>query len=158
VKPSNASGLDGRRPILLDGIDTPAERCLGGNRISQKKDEPGKGKATDQDRPITHVQTKNSTLRHCGDELWHDLTSGAPPPRCVTDGQGHGYCELNRLIDCLRGATPNHLVIARVSDRHCQNWQAPWEGRAALSRFGVTIHAPVGKLHGCSRNVHPIVC
>jgi hypothetical protein len=69
VKPGNAEGLDGRRPILRSGIETLAERRLGGNRISQKKDEPGKGKATDQDRPVPHVQTKNSTLRHCGDEL-----------------------------------------------------------------------------------------
>jgi hypothetical protein len=49
---------------------TPVDgRCLGGNWISEKKDKSGKGKATHQDRPVPHVEAKNSTLRHCGDEL-----------------------------------------------------------------------------------------
>jgi hypothetical protein len=48
---------------------TPAGRSLGGDWIGQKKDKSGKGKATDQDRPVPHVEAKNSTLRHCGDEL-----------------------------------------------------------------------------------------
>jgi hypothetical protein len=49
--------------------ERPAWRCLGGYWIGQKKDKSGKGKATDHDRPVPHVEAKNSTLRHCGDEL-----------------------------------------------------------------------------------------
>ena len=50
-------------------LRTPAGRCLGGNWIGQKKDKSGKRKAADKDRPVPHVEAKNSTLRHCGDEL-----------------------------------------------------------------------------------------
>jgi hypothetical protein len=51
------------------GIDARRAGCLGGHRIGQKKDKSGKGKATDQDRPVPHVEATNSTLRHRGDEL-----------------------------------------------------------------------------------------
>jgi hypothetical protein len=43
-------------------------RCLGGNWIGQKKDKSGKRKAADKDRPVPHVEAKNS-IRHCGDQL-----------------------------------------------------------------------------------------
>jgi hypothetical protein len=42
---------------------------LGRDWIGQKKDKSGKRKAADKDRPVPHVEAKNSTLRHCGDQL-----------------------------------------------------------------------------------------
>ena len=41
----------------------------GDDWIGQKQDKAGKREATDQDRPVPDVEAKNSTLRHCGDEL-----------------------------------------------------------------------------------------
>jgi hypothetical protein len=50
-------------------FENARRRCLGGNWIGQKKDKSGKRKAADKDRPVHHVEAKNSTLRHCGDQL-----------------------------------------------------------------------------------------
>jgi hypothetical protein len=47
----------------------------GDDWIGQKQNKSGKREASDQDRPVPHVEAKNSTLRHFGDELRHDLTS-----------------------------------------------------------------------------------
>jgi hypothetical protein len=44
-------------------------RCLGGNWIGQKKDESGKGKATDQNRPVPHIKAKESGRCRAGSEL-----------------------------------------------------------------------------------------
>jgi hypothetical protein len=50
-------------------IEGAAGRCLSGNWMSQKKDESGKDKATDQNRPIPHIKAKESGRCRAGCEL-----------------------------------------------------------------------------------------
>jgi hypothetical protein len=79
--PLDFGGHAGTRPsvLLVSGLGADAEAApalcaaagepSGDEWVGQKQDKSGKREAADQDRPVPHVEAKNSTLRHCGDQL-----------------------------------------------------------------------------------------